>query len=370
MVEFSGFEPRTEALGAAAVAVAPVLVVGALLSAWRSARREERFRRLTAKLATELGDLRFQATELARAGSGVGKVFEAGVRLVQKAQWARAAAAFELGLETAGPAEQTELLNLAGVCHYLASQLNEAPSRLLKSASLARELGRPDAEAGALSNLGLVYLTRGEFGKSLEYHREALELDRKSGNRAGTAANLGRIGLACQALGDTEKALVCHSEALEVDQETGNLKGVASDLGRIGLVYQARGELETALAYCERALRAAFECRYLEGIADLTGNLGLIFERKGDADRALKYLLEALEVFLQVGGEGRIVATVSNIHGLYRRLGREEFVRACNRVGTRKRLRERLLGLMAKLDRKSAEKQAGAGEGGRPGASE
>jgi len=52
-----------------------------------------------------------------------------------------------------------------------------------------------DRIAFVIGNIGIVYLTKGELDKALEYYKKALKLEEELGNKKGIANYLGNIGI-------------------------------------------------------------------------------------------------------------------------------------------------------------------------------
>ncbi|UCG42641.1 MAG: tetratricopeptide repeat protein [candidate division WOR-3 bacterium] len=348
----------------AGFAVAAVGVLGAGAAAWLllwrgSARLSEQD---LVELRKELADVRFTAKGLKDAGRRVRLPFEHGVLLLRQSRAAEAVKRMEKAAENAAESLEPALHNMVGVSLYLAGKLTEAPSQFLKAVRLARDLGQKDVEAAAMGNLGLVYLARNEKDKAQEHHLESLRIDREAGNAEGEAVNLGRLGLISQGQGRSDDALEYLAEALARSRAAGFRLGEANSLGRMALIHQVKGRLDKALGLCGEALDVARAggLRLVE--AELLGNVGLIHLAKEDQDKALAFMLPSLQLFMAVGSETRTLGAVSNLHQVYRVLGRDRFAAGCRKLTGDEKFIGKLLHLMGTVDekvRQQPEKQSG-----------
>jgi tetratricopeptide (TPR) repeat protein len=69
-----------------------------------------------------------------------------------------------------------------------------------------RRIGRLEGQAKALSNLGLIALTRGDLDGAEKLYRESLEIERRLGRLEGQASDLGNLGLIARTHGDLDDA--------------------------------------------------------------------------------------------------------------------------------------------------------------------
>ena len=76
------------------------------------------------------------------------------------------------------------------------------------------------AASGALSSLGHVYTSIGDYPNALASHKQCVLLARQSQCRLSEARQLGNVGAVYTALGDFTNALQCHEQHLEVAKVT------------------------------------------------------------------------------------------------------------------------------------------------------
>jgi tetratricopeptide (TPR) repeat protein len=153
----------------------------------------------------------------------------------------------------------------------------------------------------ALSNLGVVAQTQGDYAAAKDYLGQALALDRQLGNSLGEADQLGNLGLVARDQGDYEAAKAYHEQALVLHRQLGNPLGEAADLGNLGLVAYEQGDYEAAKAYHEQALVLHRQLGNPSGEAGSLDNLGLVARVQGDYAMAKDYHEQALALHRQLG---------------------------------------------------------------------
>ena len=204
-----------------------------------------------------------------------------------------------------------------GIVYKTKGELDKALEYYGKALELNEELGRKEGMAIQLGNIGIVHKIKGELDKALEYHGKALELNEELGRKEGIAADLGNIGIVYQIKRELDKALEYHGKALELDEELRRKEGIAADLGNIGIVYGIKGELKKALEYLENALELYEELGSKEGMANQLLNIGIVYLNKRELNKALEYFEGALAILKEMGIRIQIAQTLTNIGDIF-----------------------------------------------------
>ncbi|MFX0151960.1 MAG: tetratricopeptide repeat protein, partial [Candidatus Hodarchaeota archaeon] len=123
-----------------------------------------------------------------------------------------------------------------------------------QSLAIREDIGNLQDIAGSLNNLGIIYRTKGELTKALEYFKRGLTLNIEIGNPYYIALSLNNIGDAYRAKGELEKALEYLQQSLALKEDIGNLQDIATTLDNIGIIYRVKGELDKALDCFKRSL--------------------------------------------------------------------------------------------------------------------
>lgn len=114
---------------------------------------------------------------------------------------------------------------------------------------------------------------------------------------ADSSAVLGNLGLLYVTKGDFNSAEKAFRQVLDIDQELKNKEGTAIAYGNLGMVYKDRGDLEQAKEVCGKSLELYKDLELKEGMAAQYGNLGIVFEKQDDYDQAEEFYDRARELF-------------------------------------------------------------------------
>jgi tetratricopeptide (TPR) repeat protein len=165
----------------------------------------------------------------------------------------------------------------------------------------ARLTGDGIAEAGALTNLGVVYWQLGRHPAAVESLEQALALCRRLGDGSGAARALGNLGVVHTTTGRHEAAADYHRQALDRFVELGDRVGEANTLTNLGDVYVRLGRLAPAVEHHRRALDLFRDLEHRGGEATALTNLGDVHVELGRHADAVTYHEQALTLFRDLG---------------------------------------------------------------------
>jgi LuxR family maltose regulon positive regulatory protein len=181
------------------------------------------------------------------------------------------------------------------------------------------------SQPALLSLQGVVFVSKGEITKAIEFYTLAEEKVRVSQDQSDLALTLARRAEAYRHLGQFEQALTDAEEALLLSKgntSTLALKIAYADARRIkGLSFFGQGHLKKALFELHEALHA---CRLLEltsKIPILETELGVVYRRLGDPDTAARYYSSALKVWEDASNTGWKARLLNNLGLLYHMTG-------------------------------------------------
>jgi eukaryotic-like serine/threonine-protein kinase len=219
--------------------------------------------------------------------------------------YAKAQAAGRRAVEK-GAAEGAHLL-VARAYGILCSTLGNGSSteQAIRDCENARQsyaaAGDLNNEARTLSDFAGLYYQLGQIDRSESMYRGALKIFRKIGAIDGittVSSNLGEVFLARGDLTSAKRAL---SEALPGYKEMGDKDGVALTLNDLGEVSRLRGELDKALTTFEQAKAVAQEADDKSALAYILSGIGDVLADRGDLIAARKSEEEALAIRKQTG---------------------------------------------------------------------
>ena len=172
-----------------------------------------------------------------------------------------------------------------GQCHRSLSQIREAINafKMAKEvAELAQEQARgsklktaKEDEPSALSALGNILQSIGDYEQSFEYYEKSLKPAGELGDHVSVGWAHGNLGNAMLGLDQKDKALDHLMTAFHMSARyEGNPLAVGRVVSNLGTEYQAIGNLPKAMEYYEIALGHAIYGNDLQGQGRACGNIG------------------------------------------------------------------------------------------------
>ena len=186
-----------------------------------------------------------------------------------------------------------------------------------KALEIFRRNHNADWEATTLSNMGMIYIGRGDSGRALEYLNQALELRRAAKDKDGEAMAINNIAGVYNTLGDNRAALEQFTLALTIFREVANRSGEGTTLNNIGRVYTTLGDKRRAMENFEKALQIHREIGNRDGEAFVLINIGQVNAELGERQKALDLFSQALTLFRQVGDKTGESGALNNIGAVY-----------------------------------------------------
>lgn len=209
-----------------------------------------------------------------------------------------------------------------GIIYRTRGDLDRSVEYHEKALVLNKELVRIQGMAGDYCNLGIIYGTRGDLERSIKYIEAALVLSRGLADKDGMANCYGNLGHVYLIRGDLDRAIEYSEKALAMKRELGDKNGIASCYGNLGYVYYKQGNLDRAVECHEKALVIDKELGNKEGISSDYGNLGLVYQTRGDLDLAVEYHEKALALNREMGRKKGMAIQHSNLGRIYRIRGK------------------------------------------------
>jgi signal transduction histidine kinase/Tfp pilus assembly protein PilF len=222
-----------------------------------------------------------------------------------------------------------------------------------KALEIAQKARNDEIIGDAYNNLGNVYLTDGQFEKSLPLYEIAMEYRLKLGDKQKIANTRNNQGYAYRNTNMYSEAIAAFKEAAEIFNEIGHhedqaymLMNVASTYSRIndsnkaleaaiqvaniflqndnkyGIAYTYNfiGDLHTnlnnhhlALEYIAKANELYIELNDIEGLTNTTNALGIIYGELDDSEKALEYYKKSLDLAIESNSLGGQSVAYNNI---------------------------------------------------------
>ena len=178
--------------------------------------------------------------------------------------------------------------------------------------TMFRELEIPIGEARALSGIGTVYQTLGDYEEAADYHQRALEIFQAQGNLMGEARALNDIGAIYQNVDEYERARDFHQRSLQIRRRMGYRQAESTRLLNLGHLAIKENNAERAINTLLNALKIATQVKAKPRIYQCHEGLSLAYELAGDLDKALDHHRTFHRIKEEVTGE-EAVSRVKNL---------------------------------------------------------
>jgi tetratricopeptide (TPR) repeat protein len=222
-----------------------------------------------------------------------------GMLLQQEGDWKGAYRHYEEALASALEVGNYETaLNQFGNLASLMRRRDPAMARYYyeTGSQLAKRVRHVGLQALFISNLGLLHFDAGEFEKSEECVREALELARRTGDRKAEANRLGHLGNLAVARGDDAKAIRCFEQAVAINREIGYMAREADWLSNLGLALWRTGDKAAGIRLVAEALRLSTASMHVEAQGLNHLRMAVMLKEAGDLEAAAAHFNAAREI--------------------------------------------------------------------------
>ncbi|MCC8483773.1 MAG: tetratricopeptide repeat protein, partial [Rickettsia endosymbiont of Labidopullus appendiculatus] len=187
--------------------------------------------------------------------------------------------------------------------------------------------------AGSLHNLGLVYYSKGQHDKAIEYYTQSLEIKKliyKDQPHPSIADSLNDLGVIYKDKGQDDKAIEYYTQSLEMrkliykDQPH---PSVAASLNNLGVTYKDKGQHDKAIEYYTESLemrKLIYKDEPHLSVAGSLHNLGLVYYSKGQYDKAIEYYTQSLEMRKLIYKDQPhpdVAVSLNNLGAVYRAKG-------------------------------------------------
>ncbi len=198
-------------------------------------------------------------------------------------------------------------------------QLKKSDSRVAKSTL-----------AATYTNLGNLYLKKGDYEKAVEIYLLAEKLLEENKEKTAQLVNLNNIAGCFKEMGQYDKALKYYEDALGLARETDNLQYAgAINLG-IGQVYMKRNNIDRAIEYFEEGIKWLEKTGFKKLLGEAYQNLAEAYLNKGDYEKAQKYSDKALSNVNEIGDDFTKVSILITSSALSRK--RKRYRRALQKI--------------------------------------
>lgn len=209
---------------------------------------------------------------------------------------------------------RARVLNLLGNTALYHEDNDTAASYYQQAADAARQVDAHNAAAVALSNLALIYTTKGLMSEAATIYEEAITLAERTGNAlriADTYRSAAHLYLQC---GPASRAIEYISKALDQRAQISDAGGLCRILQSAGEIALACGDLAQAERWMHEVDELAHRSEYKLLFVPIAANLAHIMMQHGNYEQALNYVSAAANQIVIVPSQR---ATTALIPALY-----------------------------------------------------
>ena len=136
---------------------------------------------------------------------------------------------------------------MTGVAHRVLANFDSASFYILRGIAVYKQINDRKAVARAMSTLGLIESSKGNYTEALKILEESRSLSEEVGDSVALGKSLVNIALNYYHLKDYEKALKMYDEALIIQQKVGDMNSQGNISMNVGLIYDERKNYDEAL---------------------------------------------------------------------------------------------------------------------------
>ena len=186
----------------------------------------------------------------------------------------------------------------------------------------ARGTGNLRLQASLLGELGRVAMWQGDTTSGMKYIGEALEMSRSTGDKAALIFNLRQMGnMLVQR--DSPEARKYHEESVQLARQIGDQFNEAAGLNSLGIALHIEGNLEESKATFLRALKINRAVGHRPSESMVLGNLAALCSALGELETAERLAKESLAIAKEIGAIGLLPSAQGVLAEICLRGGRD-----------------------------------------------
>ncbi len=169
-----------------------------------------------------------------------------------------------------------------------------------KALEAKKRIGARLGITGSYINLGIAHKYKGEYGKAVKYYADSLATSEEIGDIARIAVSHGELGFVQDVKSNYDEAISHYNKALVLFNRLGHKPLVAITHNNLGKAYRGKGEYDRARAHLDIALRMYVDFEDKEGLSDVYRILSEISLCQGDVAQAQEHYQKAIESAVEI----------------------------------------------------------------------
>ncbi len=201
-------------------------------------------------------------------------------------------------------------------------EIDKAAENYVNALSYAKTTDQHTEEnAMSFQSIAYVYYGLGNYEKSLEYSRKAIEYYKKNEQDYSLAKFYSEVGkLFGFYLNKPDSSLIYHTKSLEIYNNIKYPIMQCEEMANIGAIYSKLKNNSLAFLYLDSALTLANKMSRNNMIAIIKHTIGFVYYINGDYKKALEYYQDALDIRLKYNLKQELAISYIDIANLYFKL--------------------------------------------------
>jgi tetratricopeptide (TPR) repeat protein/ABC-type dipeptide/oligopeptide/nickel transport system ATPase subunit len=158
-----------------------------------------------------------------------------------------------------------------------------------------------ESNAYAFHNNGIIYLSLGEFDKSLINLKLSLHMSRQINDTEFEGNVLNTISQVYDAKSEYDEALTFLNQSLAINTKNNSKESIGANLNNIGRIYNFKGEYEKAISFLKQSLTIRREINDIRGESITLNNISQSMNYIGDYVLASNYIKDSLKMCIEIG---------------------------------------------------------------------
>ncbi len=189
---------------------------------------------------------------------------------------------------------------------------------------ISKTIGYKEGHINGVLNLGISYLSTGDYKKAKAYFSEALQYSEEEEMQASMARSLGCLGMLSEKESNYTEGLAYYARSKEAFLSVGDSIGVIKCHLNISNIYKVIGERAKAISFIVEGLEIAESIENDAFIGTCLNNLSILYQDIGKNEMAIPYFFQALEISKKTGDSVAMARVLNNIGVSYQELKKKD----------------------------------------------
>ncbi len=196
--------------------------------------------------------------------------------------------------------ETADCYDALGMIYGQTGDLDKTIEHQKRALEARKRMGDRLGLARSSINLGIAYKYKGEYDKAIKYYADSLATSEQIGHIFRIAISHGELGFVQDVKSNHDEAIWHYTKALALFKRLGNKPFAAITHNNLGEVYRSKGEYDQAMEHLDVALKMYTDFEDEEGLSDVYRILSEISLGQGKVDQAQEHCQKAIQLAVEI----------------------------------------------------------------------